>query len=103
MPPVLVSLGFMTAVGYWNAWEGANLYITSPDKYPLQLLLMKVEKQIEAVKNIPPHVQAMIGADIPSQSTRMAMLFTVLGPIMFAYPFFQKYFVKGLTMGGVKG
>ena len=106
MPPVLASLGFMIAVGYWNNWETGYLYISSPNKTPLQLLLMRIENNISMLKNnsnLSSAAMAAMEKEIPEESARMALLFTVLGPIMIVYPFFQKYFVKGLTVGSVKG
>lgn len=105
LPPVLASVGFMLAIGYWNDWQTGYLYITSMTKTPLQLLLMRIEKQIELMNNpeVPVVAALAIADSLPEIGARMAMLFTVLGPIMIAYPFFQKYFVKGLTMGAVKG
>lgn len=105
LPPVLASVGFMLAISYWNDWMTGYLYITSMEKTPLQLLLMRIEKQIELMNNpaVPQAVAMIMAEDLPEMGARMAMLFTVLGPVMIAYPFFQKYFVKGLTMGAVKG
>lgn len=95
------------AVGYWNEWQGAMIYITSPSKTPLQLLLVRIENNINFLMqnagNVPTDVYASMSQNIPQNSGRMAILLTVLGPIMVIYPFFQKYFVKGLTVGSVKG
>lgn len=105
LPPALASVGFMVAIGYWNNWETSYLYITSNSKMPLQLLLMKTEKLIEELNrsDIGTQALAMMSKMLPSVSARMAMLITVLGPVMIAYPFFQRYFIQGLTVGSVKG
>lgn len=105
MKPSLASIGFMTAVGKWNAWVPGRMYISSEDKRPLQNILMAIEENIEALQDsdLPLELLEEMGGYIPEDSARMALLFTVLGPIMIAYPFFQKYFVKGLTLGSVKG
>lgn len=105
MPPMLASLGFMAAIRYWNDWQKAYMYISSPSKTPLQLLLIRIEKNMEILtnSNISSEAAHALASSIPMESTRMAMLFAVLGPIMIAYPFFQKYFIKGLTLGAVKG
>lgn len=105
MVPMLAALGFMSAISIWNDWQKAYMYITSADKMPLQLLLIRIEKNIEILTsgNISSEAAYALASQIPKESTRMAMLFTVLGPIMIAYPFFQKYFIKGLTLGAVKG
>lgn len=105
MKPSLASIGFMTAVGKWNAWVPGRMYISSEDKRPLQNILMAIEENIEALQDsdLPLELLEEMGGYIPEDSARMALLFTVLGPIMIIYPFFQKYFVKGLTLGSVKG
>ena len=107
MKPCLASVGFMQAVTYWNAWNAAYLYISSPSKTPLQLLLIRIEKNIDYLLNnaeeIPSDVFAGMSKNIPQENGRMAILLFALGPIMIAYPFFQKYFIKGITLGAVKG
>ncbi len=106
MKPCLASVGFMMATTYWNNWQNALLYITSNSKKPLQLLLINITKSIDMLlnsKNIPSSALAAMQGSIPSNSATMATVLIVIGPIMIAYPFFQKYFVKGLTMGSVKG
>ncbi len=105
LAPALASVSFMVAIGYWNNWETGYLYIKTQDKLPLQTLLMQIEKKIEMLNN--PNVSSVAASEmwetVPELSARMAMLVTVIGPIMIAYPFFQKYFVQGLTVGSVKG
>lgn len=107
MVPALASVGFMLAVGYWNDWQRAFLYITSPGKTPLQLLLIRIEKTVDFLlqnaNEMSPEEYAELSANLPRETGRMAILLVALGPIMVAYPFFQKYFVKGLTVGSVKG
>jgi putative aldouronate transport system permease protein len=106
MKPTLAAVGFMMATGYWNDWQNAYLYIESKSKQPLQLLLIKIQKSIEQLlsnKNIPAAVIAAMGGNIPQWSATMATALVVIGPVIIAYPFFQKYFVKGLTVGSVKG
>lgn len=107
MVPALASVGFMKAIGYWNSWQKAYLYITDPNKTPLSLLLMKIEKNVEfLVQNeneISAEVYAAVSSTIPGETARMAILLAALGPILLAYPFFQRYFVKGITIGSVKG
>ena len=106
MKPALAAVGFMLATAYWNDWQNAMLYITSDSKKPLQLLLINIQKSIETLlnaRNIPSAALAAMQGSIPQYSATMATVVTVIGPIMIAYPFFQKYFAKGLTMGSVKG
>ena len=106
MKPSLAAVGFMMATAYWNDWQNALLYIDSNNKKPLQLLLVNIQKSIEFLLssvNVPAAVKAAMGGNIPQYSSTMATVLVVIGPIMVAYPFFQKYFIKGLTVGSVKG
>ena len=106
LKPSLAAVGFMMATGYWNDWQNALLYITSDNKKPLQLLLVNIQKSIEFLlnnNNVPATVKAAMGGTIPQYSSTMATVLVVVGPIVIVYPFFQKYFIKGLTVGSVKG
>ena len=106
MKPSLAAVGFMMATAYWNDWQNALLYITSDAKKPLQLLLINIQKSIEFLlnnSNVPASARAAMGGTIPQYSATMATVVVVIAPIMVTYPFFQKYFVKGLTVGSVKG
>jgi len=106
MLPVLAAIGFMAAVTHWNEWQMAYLYIDNPKMTTLQLLLIRIEKNLQYLQQnesslSPEQMEQLQNA--PSESARMAILFFTIGPIMVAYPFFQKYFIKGITMGSVKG
>jgi len=106
LKPSLAAVGFMMATAYWNDWQNALMYITSNSKKPLQLLLINIQKSIEFLlnnNNVPAAARAAMGGTIPQYSSTMATVIVVIGPIMVVYPFFQKYFVKGLTVGSVKG
>ena len=106
LKPSMAAVGFMMATVYWNDWQNALLYITSERKKPLQLLLINIQKSIEFLlnnSNVPASVKAAMGGTIPQYSATMATVIVVIGPLMVIYPFFQKYFVKGLTVGSVKG
>ncbi len=106
LKPSLAAVGFMMATAYWNDWQNAQLYITTNAKKPLQLLLINIQKSIEFLlnnNNVPASVRAAMGGTIPQYSSTMATVVVVIAPIMIVYPFFQKYFVKGLTVGSVKG
>ena len=106
LKPSLAAVGFMMATAYWNDWQNALLYITTDRKKPLQLLLINIQKSIEFLldsANVPASARAAMGGNIPQYSSTMATVLIVIGPIMIVYPFFQKYFVKGLTVGSVKG
>ena len=106
MKPAMAAVGFMMATAFWNDWQNALLFITSDNKKPLQLLLVNIQKSIETLlsnKNIPTAVLAKMQGMVPQNSATMETVIVVVGPIMIAYPFFQKYFIKGLTVGSVKG
>lgn len=105
--PGLATIGFMLLIMYWNDWWLAMLYITKAKLVPIQYMLMKTINSIEFIKNnslllATPQGQALLNK-LPSQSGRMALVVIATTPILFAYPFFQKYFIKGLTIGSVKG
>ncbi len=105
MKPALASVGFMTAAMYWNDWQNALLFMESNTRKPLQLLLIDIQKSIETIlsnRNIPPSALAAMQGRIPQYSATMATVVVVIVPIVLAYPFFQKYFIKGLTLGSVK-
>lgn len=102
--PVIATVAFLGALGRWNTWYNAMLYIRSSSKYPLQYLLQRImlnlQELIENIEHIPGGFEEF---DIPGESLRMALLIVCIGPIMCFFPFFQKYFTKGMTVGGVKG
>ena len=106
LKPSLAAVGFMMATAYWNDWQNALLYISDDKLKPLQLLLVNIQKNISFLlnnTNVPASVRAAMGGAIPQYSATMATVLVVIGPIMVVYPFFQKYFIKGLTVGSVKG
>ena len=106
LKPSLAAVGFMLATTYWNDWQNALLYISEDKLKPLQLLLVNIQKNISFLlnnTNVPASVRAAMGGAIPQYSATMATVLVVIGPIMVVYPFFQKYFIKGLTVGAVKG
>ncbi len=106
MVPSLAAIGFMSAVGHWNEWQTAMLYITDATKATLQLMLIRIERSmqylLENIENLTPEEMKRL-QNAPTESMRMAILMVTMGPILVAYPFFQKYFIKGITVGAVKG
>ncbi len=106
LKPSLAAVGFMMATGYWNDWQNALLYIDDNKLQPLQLLLINIQSSISVLlnnANVPQAARDAMGGSIPQQSSTMATVIVVIAPIMVIYPFFQKYFIKGLTVGSVKG
>ena len=103
----IATIALFNVVGRWNDWFTGMLYIENPRLIPLQTLLQKIQNNIDFLKNN----SAMAGRPdalnylktLPSESLRMACTLIVILPVMAAYPFFQRYFVKGLTVGSIKG
>lgn len=105
--PGLATVGLFSVIGYWNDWFLGLLYITKPRLVSIQYMLMKIQNSLEFIKQNSAFANSADGVQLalntPSESGRMALTVVVMTPILFAYPFFQKYFVKGLTLGSVKG
>lgn len=100
--PSLATIGLFLALGYWNEWYNAMLYIQSQVKFPLQFFLQKIVTQANVQLLIQQGV-VVNTSDLPSESIKMATAVMAIGPIILLYPFVQKYFVSGLTIGAVKG
>lgn len=104
--PVLATVGLFYTLMYWNDWWLSLVFITKDSMVNLQYLMYKTLKNVEFLKSSRIS-SAGIGTErlgnLPSEGVRMAMCIIGIGPIIFAYPFFQKYFVAGLTIGAVKG
>ena len=103
--PGLATIGMFTTIAYWNDWFLGMLYIIDQKKYPVQTLLWSMQNSLEFMKQSSANAleYAEMAASAPTDSGRMALTVLVVLPVLLAYPFFQKYFVKGLTVGGVKG
>ena len=106
MKPGIATVALLTALGYWNEWFLCLLYVTDRRLYPLQYLLMEMQRNAEFLARNSSMIGAS-GADairtLPSQTMRMAVVVFIVLPIACAYPFFQRYVVEGLTIGSVKG
>lgn len=100
--PSLATIGLFLTLGYWNEWYNAMLYIQSTNKYPLQYFLQKIVSKANVQMLIQQGLSINTG-DLPSESIKMATAVAAIGPIILVYPFVQKYFVSGLTIGAVKG
>lgn len=103
--PVLATIGLFLTFGYWNDWFLSSLYISDKDMQSLQALLNNIQKNIEYLaKNPAAGVSLQQYKNMmPQEGVRMAIAVVIVVPIACAYPFFQKYFVTGLTIGAVKG
>ncbi|AZU65141.1 carbohydrate ABC transporter permease [Neobacillus mesonae] len=102
--PGIATIALFSTLGYWNDWFTALLYINDPNLVPLQSLLMKIEANLEFMRqNMDVAIMNQSIFDtIPQESAKMAMVVIATLPIAVSYPFFQKYFISGLTIGGVK-
>lgn len=98
----LATIGLFTALGYWNSWSGAMLYINTPSKYPLQFLLYSMLANVQGLQEMAA-ASGVAMPNMPSETYKMAMAVVTTGPILLLYPFVQRYFVKGITVGAVKG
>ena len=104
--PILATIGLLVGVGYWNDWYNAMLYISDSEMFPLQYFLYEQINNIQAYRKILSSAASGAVAaafNLPTQSLKMALTVVATGPIVFAYPFVQKYFVQGITIGAVKG
>lgn len=104
--PGIATVALLTSLAYWNEWFLALLYIRDAKYFPLQYLLMKIQTQVDfLVKNSDKiGVEAAnIAGTLPQDSLRMALVVLIVLPIAFAYPFFQRYIISGLTIGSIKG
>lgn len=104
--PIIATIGLFNGIAYWNDWMNGYIYLTKrTDLYSVQNLLNRMMQNIQYLSQNSAHIQdASVGlASIPSVSVRMAMATVGVLPILVIYPFVQGNFVKGITLGGVKG
>lgn len=102
--PALATVGLFIAFTYWNDWYQSMLYIDSPDINSLQFYLYRIMNNIQYLSTSMQAGNISIDiASLPSETARMALCILAAGPMLVVFPFFQKYFVKGLIVGAVKG
>jgi len=105
--PVLATAGVLILLERWNIWFTTLLYIRNPDLYTLQYLLHLIMADAQAaqnmIDNVPPWLTDQFDFRMPLESLRYAMAVVAAGPMLFVFPFFQKYFSRGLIVGAVKG
>ncbi|QDH23076.1 carbohydrate ABC transporter permease [Saccharibacillus brassicae] len=102
--PALATVGLFIVFTYWNDWWLGLLFIDNPKLVPIQLLLYRTMNTIEFLANNSGNINVSVDmSQFPSLSARMALAVLAAGPMMFVFPFFQKHFVKGMTLGSVKG
>jgi multiple sugar transport system permease protein/putative aldouronate transport system permease protein len=100
--PGIATISLFYALNYWNQWFNAMLYIEKADYYPLQYLLMRMLRSVDSMREMARSTGVSMG-DIPQNSLRMATTVVAIGPVVLLYPFAQKYFTSGLTVGAIKG
>ena len=103
--PLLATIGLFLAFGYWNDWFQSSLYISDDNLLSLQALLNQLQKNMEFLTKKPTAGMSLqdYRLAMPTESVRMAIAIIIAVPIACVYPFFQKYFISGLTVGAVKG
>ena len=103
--PVIATVVLFAALGFWNDWGLGLMLIDDPAKQPLQMLLRTMMSNIQFLQTMSQQsseVQALL-ASVPGDGVKMAMVIVTTGPIILLYPFIQKYFMKGIMVGAVKG
>jgi putative aldouronate transport system permease protein len=104
--PGIATIALFSTLGYWNDWFNALLYIDSTSLVPLQSMLMRIETNMSFIIQNSALLNSGMSTELlrslPQDTSRMAMVVLATGPIVLAYPFFQRYFVQGLTIGAVK-
>lgn len=101
----LATIGLFCTLNYWNDWYLPLMFVTDRKFFNIQYLMYQTLASLQFLTSGSANFSesSKVLADLPSESARMAIAVISIGPIIFAYPFFQKYFVKGLTVGAVKG
>lgn len=100
--PIIATVAMLVGLAYWNDWMNGLYYLTDDNMYSIQVLLTKIMRNLDMVKQSAAAGGGTLG-QMPSISLRMAIAVMGVLPIMVIYPFFQKYLVKGITVGAVKG
>lgn len=93
----------LAGLAYWNDWTNGLYYINDDHYYTVQVFLMNIQRQMEAMKSSAQSGMGVGNLDLPSNSVRMAVTVMCVLPVLVAYVFLQKYFVKGIAVGAVKG
>ena len=100
--PILSTIGVFYGIAYWNDWWNSIMLVSEPRYYTIQYYLMKLKSELSFMRNLQS--SGMVGSGfIPTESLQMATAIITIGPIILLYPFLQRYIVKGLIIGGVKG
>lgn len=98
----MLTVGLMYALCYWNDWWNALMFVNDREKFPLQYFLYNILSNINAISSGRVPSGAAANIKLPSETVKMAVTVIVIGPVIFLYPFIQKYFVDGIMSGAVK-
>jgi ABC-type sugar transport system, permease component len=101
--PAIATISLFYAFQYWNDWWLAMLFIDNKNLFPIQFMLQRIMSNIEFLQSQLVSGLQIDLSSLPTESTRMAMCVLAAGPMLIVFPFFQKYFVKGINMGAIKG
>jgi putative aldouronate transport system permease protein len=102
--PILATVGLFEGIAYWNDWYNGLIYITNPNLYSIQNILNRIITDAQFLSSGTLGTQVTGAAvNVPNTAVRMAIAVIAVIPVLIAYPFFQKYFAKGITVGAVKG
>lgn len=101
MKPALATIGLFEVIGYWNNWYNAMLYINKENLFPLQYLLYRILTASQGISEAA--MNSVSVQTVPKETFKLAMTVVAIGPIILAYPFVQRFFVQGITIGAVKG
>lgn len=100
--PVLATITLFYGIGYWNNWFNAIMLVDNQNLYPLQYLLFKLNSEINMIQQMQSSGVIVSDAVLPQESVKMATAILTIGPVIFFYPFLQRYFIKGLLIGSLK-
>ena len=104
--PVLATVSLFVAVAYWNDWWHGVMLLDFADFRPLQVIILRIINNIRAIREamaVPGSTITIDMSQVPALSIRMAIVVVTIGPIILVYPFVQRYFIRGLTLGAIKG
>lgn len=101
--PALATVGLFYGLAYWNDWWNAIMLVEDKSLYPIQYFLLQLKSQVSMIKDLQRMTGISGGTTTPTESLKMATAIVTVGPIILLYPFLQKYYVKGLVVGSVKG
>jgi len=101
--PIMATIGLMLALSYWNNWTNGLYYLDDTSLYSIQNVLNAINNNIIAINSVSNMGLAINKSEVPALTARMAIAVIGIVPMLCIYPFFQKYFVKGITIGAVKG